>query len=251
MPKSTKTRTTSRHDPVQVSQALNSNSSAKLKKKKRDIERALAKNTKLPADKRIEYERALKALDVELSNAQHNLKEKHNASKYHMVRFFERKKAIRKLKQLRRAFDDVAKTQVRKDIKKARKQLKHGEIDLMYVVLFPNSEKYISLYPSETTEDMSDPNVKRGLRKTEARRLEFRKEVERLMDQGKVGFTVDDVLSGKRVKSSYKPEREKPAREIDAPEAKADAKEEGGKGKEGEGEGEGKTGDDDDDDFFE
>ena len=221
MPKTKKSYRSNRNNPVEVSKAINAGSSAKLKKKIRDIERLLTKNDKLPADKRIEYERALKGLRVELQNSQNVLKAKQNATKYHMVRFFEKKKAIRKLKQLRKAFEEVEKTEVRKDIKKARKQLKHGEIDLMYVMLFPKSEKYISLYPSANDEDLSDPNVKIGLRKTEARRLEFRKEVEKMMEEGKVPFTVDDIMSGKKIQiDTTANSRSAPTEEIDAPEQK-------------------------------
>lgn len=220
MPKAKKSHRANRNNHIEVSKAINTGSSAKLKKKIRDIERLLSKNDKLPADKKIEYERALKGLKVELQNSQNVLKAKHNATKYHMVRFFEKKKAIRKLKQLRKAYEDVQKTEVRKDIKKARKQLKHGEIDLMYVMLFPKSEKYISLYPSANDEDLSDPNVKIGLRKTEARRLEFRKEVEKMMEEGKVPFTVDDIMSGKKVKTDVGATRVAPTAEIDAPEQK-------------------------------
>ncbi|KAI3404129.1 EFG1 [Candida oxycetoniae] len=226
--------------PIEVSKALSTGSSAKLKKKIRDIERALRKHDKLPADKKIEYERALKALNVELQNAQLHQKEKANASKYHMVRFFEKKKAIRKLKQLRKTYEEVEKTQVRKDIKKARKQLKHGEVDLMYVVLFPKSEKYISLYPSSNEEDMTDPKVKAGVRKTEAQRIEFRKEIENLMALGKIPFTVDDIIQGKHVK--FEAENTHPSKEIDAPVPKDDKKEGGGGGEEEEENG---------DDFFE
>lgn len=220
MPKTKKSHRANRNNHIEVSKAINTGSSAKLKKKIRDIERLLSKNDKLPADKKIEYERALKGLKVELQNSQNVLKAKNNATKYHMVRFFEKKKAIRKLKQLRKAYEDVQKTEVRKDIKKARKQLKHGEIDLVYVMLFPKSEKYISLYPSANDEDLSDPNVKIGLRKTEARRLEFRKEVEKMMEEGKVPFTVDDIMSGKKVKTDVGAVRVAPTAEIDAPEQK-------------------------------
>ncbi|KAI5969008.1 EFG1 [Candida margitis] len=220
MPKTKKSHRPRRSNPIEVSKAINTGSSAKLKKKIRDIERLLNKNDKLPADKKIEYERALKGLNVELQNSQNVLKAKNNATKYHMVRFFEKKKAVRKLKQLRKVYEEVQKTEVRKDIKKARKQLKHGEIDLMYVMLFPKSEKYISLYPSANDEDLSDPNVKIGLRKTEARRLEFRKEVEKMMEEGKVPFTVDDIMSGKNIKSHAATARVAPSEEIDAPEQK-------------------------------
>ncbi|RCK65189.1 rRNA-processing protein EFG1 [Candida viswanathii] len=221
MPKTAKKpRHKSRGASIQVAESMGSGS-AKIKKKIRDIERLLKKNAKLPADKKIEYDRALKALRVELQNSQVQNKAKVISKKYHMVRFFERKKAVRKLKNLRKEFEEVLKTEVRKDIKKARKQVKHGEIDLAYVILFPKTEKYISLYPSPNDEDQTDPNVIRGLKKTEERRREFRKSVEKLMDEGKLPFSIDDILQGKTVKlDSDKKQKAVITQEIDAPEAK-------------------------------
>ncbi|RCK67316.1 rRNA-processing protein EFG1 [Candida viswanathii] len=221
MPKTAKKpRHKSRGASIQVAESMGSGS-AKIKKKIRDIERLLKKNDKLPADKKIEYDRALKALRVELQNSQVQNKAKVISKKYHMVRFFERKKAVRKLKNLRKEFEEVSKTEVRKDIKKARKQVKHGEIDLAYVILFPKTEKYISLYPSPNDEDQTDPNVIRGLKKTEERRREFRKSVEKLMDEGKLPFSIDDILQGKTVKlDSDKKQKAVITQEIDAPEAK-------------------------------
>lgn len=211
---------------IQVAESMGSGS-AKIKKKIRDIERLLKKNSKLPADKKIEYERALKALKVELQNSQVQNKAKVISKKYHMVRFFEKKKAVRKLKNLRKEFEEISKTEVRKDIKKARKQLKHGEIDLAYVILFPKTEKYISLYPSPNDEDQTDPNVIKGLKKTEERRREFRKSVEKLIDEDKLPFTIDDILQGKSVRlDSNKKQNAIMTEEIDAPEAKQDGKEE-------------------------
>ncbi|EMG46564.1 hypothetical protein G210_3196 [Candida maltosa Xu316] len=195
--------------------------SAKIKKKIRDIERLLKKNSKLPADKRVEYDRALKGLKVELQNSQVQNKAKVLAKKYHMVRFFERKKAVRKLKNLRKEFEEISKAGVRKDIKKARKQLKHGELDLAYVVMFPKTEKYISLYPSPNDEDQTDPNVIKGLKITEERRREFRRSVEKLMDEGKLPFAIDDVLQGKNIRLDH--QKAVINEEIDAPEAKQES----------------------------
>ncbi|CAK7900883.1 rRNA-processing protein Efg1p [[Candida] anglica] len=194
---------------------------AKLKKKIRDIGRLLKKDT-LPAHVRVDNERALKALQVELQNTERDLKAKNTAKKYHMVRFFERKKAIRKLKQAMKAYDEVAKTEVRKDIKKARKVVRHSEVDVAYVVLFPKEEKYISLYPNaKENEDKSTLNnakAKRGTQLTEQRRREFRKEVETLIDEDKLPFTFADVLSGKAIRVEQTRHRSNGGGEIDAPE---------------------------------
>lgn len=195
---------------------------AKLKKKIRDIERLLKKES-LPADIRLNNERALKGLNVELQNAQFNLKTKEIAKKYHMVRFFERKKAVRKLKLARKALEEVTKTEVRKDIKKARKVVKHSEVDVAYVVLFPKTEKYISLYPNASNEEADGSNLKAkaGLQQTDQRRRDFRKEVETLIDEEKLPFSIDDVVSGRATNFDNRPrERAVMQQEIDAPEQK-------------------------------
>ncbi|AOW29895.1 rRNA-processing protein EFG1 [Candida albicans P57072] len=223
-PKNNKSR--SRGAPIQVAESIGSGS-AKIKKKIRDIERLIKKNPNLPADKKIEYDRALKGLKVELQNSQVQNKAKVLAKKYHMVRFFERKKAVRKLKNLRKEFERISQTGIRKDIKKARKQLRHGEIDLAYVILFPKTEKYISLYPSPNDEDQTDPNVIKGLKITEERRREFRKYIEKLMEEGKLPFSIDDALQGKNIRlDNDKTQKAVLTEEIDAPEQKQDEQQE-------------------------
>lgn len=196
---------------------------SKIRKKMRDIERLLKKDT-LPAHVRIENERALKALGVELQNTQLNLKAKQNAKKYHMVRFFEKKKAVRKLKQARKALEDAASTEVRKDIKKARKVVRHSEIDIVYVVLFPKTEKYISLYPNPKEDDKEElsknPKAKKGMQMTEERKRELRKQAERLLDENKLPFSIEDVLQGKTIRLDDNQNHAVLTEEIDAPSKK-------------------------------
>ena len=193
--------------------------SAKIKKKIRDIERLLKKDN-VPANIRIDNERALKALKVELANKQQDHKTQKIAKKYHMVRFFERKKALRKLKQARKELQNVLETGERKDIKKARKVVRHCEIDVAYVVLFPKAEKYISLYPNHQPEKNPDTeNAKKGLEKTESRRRELKKKVEKLVDDKALPFSIDDLLEGKSVDVKHDFESGH-NQEIDAPETK-------------------------------
>uniref|UniRef100_A0A060T480 rRNA-processing protein EFG1 n=1 Tax=Blastobotrys adeninivorans TaxID=409370 RepID=A0A060T480_BLAAD len=105
---------------------------AKIKKKIRDLNRLLRKPD-LDADKRVECERALKSFQSQLEDAQYTNKVRTIAKKYHMVRFFERKKATRRLKNAIKNKQDVLK----------------AEIDLYYTVLFPKEKPYVSLYPKE------------------------------------------------------------------------------------------------------
>jgi hypothetical protein len=59
-----------------------------LKKRIRDINRLLERSESMPADVRINNERALAAYKQDLSVASHNRLEQKLSKKYHMVRFF-------------------------------------------------------------------------------------------------------------------------------------------------------------------
>lgn len=201
-------------------------SSARAKKKIKSIEQLLQKEG-LPADVRIEKERALKALRIDLKNTQQKLKTQKLAKKYHMVRFFERKKAVRKLKQAKKAFDEATEEGVKKDIKKARRALLHSQVDVAYVILFPKSEKYVSLYPTgPLSTEVEDANVKKGMQLTEEKRNQFKKKIEELISEERLPFTFDDVLAGKNVDVDNFKIDGKNTEEIDAPENDKDAEEE-------------------------
>lgn len=220
MPKVThKNNRLQRGAPIQVSNAI-AGGSSKIKKKIRDIERLL-KRDRIPADVRIDNERALKALHVELDNAQHNIKSKNNAKKYHMVRFFERKKAIRRLKQANSALQAAQLSEAKKDIEKATKQVEQCQIEVAYIILFPMSDKYISLYPTEGDASTVD---NKGQEETAEKRALFKKEVERLIKTEKLPFLFAAVLLGETIKLEGT-NRATPSHEIDAPDAAA-AKEE-------------------------
>lgn len=196
-------------------------SSVRARKKIKSLEGLLERDN-LPADVRIEKERALKALRADLKNTMFRLKTQKRAKKYHMVRFFERKKALRKLKQATKVFDEATEAGVKKDIKKARRALHHCQVDVAYVFMYPKSEKYISLYPIES-EDL-DENEKKGRAITDAKRLEFKKKVEDLIESDRLPFSFDDALAGKTiiVDNIKWPE---PTKEIDAPAAAAQEEE--------------------------
>lgn len=225
MPKA-ETRRRRNGSSMEVASVLGAGS-AKVKKKIRDIERLLRRPL-VPAHIRIENERALKALKVDLQNTQLRLQAKENGKKYHMVRFFERKKAVRRLKQAQRDYDEVAKTEVRKDIKKARKVLKHAQIDVAYTVMFPKTEKYLSLFPNEKEDGAVEEllqKAKKGAQEAEERKVQFRKHVELLIDKQELPFSLEDVVKGKNVLVEDATQTLVPAEEIDAPQAEAEEEE--------------------------
>ena len=89
-----------------------------------------------------------------LDTPKHEVKQKKDgikkSSKYKMVRFFERQKAVRKLKQARRkvneASDDPDRDAAIRDFDILRKELN-------YIVHYPMDQKYISLYSRVETTD--------------------------------------------------------------------------------------------------
>ena len=79
------------------------------------------------------------------NEAKHTPKDKGKfAEKYKYVRFVEKKKVLRKMRQLQQSlltFDSVDKVEVEKQLAELRK-------DLMYIDKFPGDKKYISLFPT-------------------------------------------------------------------------------------------------------
>ncbi|CUS06969.1 unnamed protein product [Tuber aestivum] len=146
-------------------------STTHLKKKVRDLQRLLNNpSSSLPADVRLENERALSAFQSELSAVRSAAKVRSIAKRYHMVRFFERQKATRKLRKAERELEKVGcgvgKAEVEKKVYEAR-------LDLNYIMHYPPGEKYISLF--------KDAGVMRE------RREGIRREIERQMARGGLG----------------------------------------------------------------
>ncbi|KAF7294046.1 hypothetical protein MKEN_01451000 [Mycena kentingensis (nom. inval.)] len=127
-----------KHQPKQESNATPGVS--KIKASLRQTRRLLAKDH-LAADVRAETERRLKALEAELVVAERGKKERTLAVRYHGVKFFERQKVIRKINQTKKQIDDGASG--------LEKTLKSLRVDLNYILHYPKTKKYISLYPPE------------------------------------------------------------------------------------------------------
>ncbi|KAK9470667.1 uncharacterized protein V1510DRAFT_349780, partial [Dipodascopsis tothii] len=122
-------------------------SAARTRKKIRDISRLLAKpESKLTATARRENERALAALKDELASVLASNQDKKIAQKYHMVRFFERRKATRKVVRFEKNAEN------RRDLASNDDYIR-ALAELAYTVLSPRDEKYIALYADGASED--------------------------------------------------------------------------------------------------
>ncbi|SMN22398.1 similar to Saccharomyces cerevisiae YGR271C-A EFG1 Essential protein required for maturation of 18S rRNA [Maudiozyma saulgeensis] len=159
----------------------------KIKKRIRDIERLLVKKKDiLPDTVILEKERTLEALKLELNGAELNQKAKKYSSKYHMVRFFERKKALKKYNQCLRKIELIP-----DDEREAyNKRLLGRKIDVCYAVNFPKTQKYISLYPSMDTPESEDS-------KSFKQRKIIRDLIAKQLEEGKLPVSFEDILKGK------------------------------------------------------
>ncbi|KAF8058698.1 hypothetical protein FPV67DRAFT_1565511 [Lyophyllum atratum] len=119
----------------------------KIKSALRQTRRLLAKE-KLAADVRVETERRLATLEADLAQAEASKKERDIAVRYHKVKFFERQKVVRKLNQTKkRASADASPDS---ELQSALFELR---VDLNYILHYPKTKKYISLFPPEIRED--------------------------------------------------------------------------------------------------
>lgn len=110
----------------------------------RSLRRLLERD--LPADVRVEKERALQTAENELAATEKAKVRSDLIARYHKPRFFERQKAERRLKQARKALRACEGDEVERE--KLGKEVDDYEVDLNYALFFPLDEHYVSLYPT-------------------------------------------------------------------------------------------------------
>ncbi|KPM43477.1 hypothetical protein AK830_g3041 [Neonectria ditissima] len=202
------------------------------RKRVRNIERLLNRNQDLPADVRNDLERELAAHRTTMSDKAFQKKRGAMISKYHMVRFFERKKAMRLAKQLRKRIDQSSSPEETEEL---RRLLHIAEVDEAYTQHFPHIETYVSLYKSEATkgDDKQDDEEEDKAAKTkallEAERPPMWSTIEQAMKEGHFALrmlrerrTSDDAKGGSQ-KERRQP-RPKPATTQAKPVTKPQAK---------------------------
>ncbi|KAK1691395.1 hypothetical protein BDP55DRAFT_723988 [Colletotrichum godetiae] len=116
------------------------------KTRARNIRRLLQSGKELPATKRNELEQELDALQERVEEHDFRKRRGDMIQKYHMVRFFERKKAERLLKQLRKKLQQ---SEDPEEQKRLEAEAHVAEVDVAYARFFPLMERYESLYPNK------------------------------------------------------------------------------------------------------
>ncbi|RUS33581.1 hypothetical protein BC938DRAFT_471017 [Jimgerdemannia flammicorona] len=157
------------HKPYDDDDAVPTSLTA-IKKRLRDTERSL-KHDKASAKVRLESERSLKALQMHLTDKQMNEIEKKFALKYRMVKFFERQKVLRKIKRAEKRVEDASSDTERYAEQATLDELK---VDLNYILHFPKTEKYVSLFPKFNADNPQ----------SSARRIAIRGKIREAMRNG-------------------------------------------------------------------
>lgn len=147
-----------RRGPREVGGAKTGDGLTKTLKRIRDLERVLKRPVPMDEQKRIELERAVAAYKVEAEDLISARKNKKNVEKYRMIRFFERQKASRKVKQARKLVETAD-----SDAKKADAEALVAKYmaDLAYTTHFPNDIKYIALYPNGAVDETTESSKQR------------------------------------------------------------------------------------------
>ena len=165
----------------------------------------------MDAGVRIGRERELKSLEWDLAEAQKEEARRKMVGRWHMVRFFDRQKATRRLKRAERKLkeDGTGDRELKEQVRRAR-------VDWNYALYFPLDLPYSSLWPTtgkkksksqgedeEETEDGDERQEEKGDKDDESKGdIEMKQLVEQCMRDKRL----DDLRNGKVVppKSSMK-----------------------------------------------
>ena len=117
-----------------------------LKSRIRSLKRQLERNDNLSAVVQQEKERALRAAEDELERNERAKQRSDMIGKWHKVRFFDRRKAEKRLKRVRKELDatDMGDVEARGAVEQL---VKDAEVDVKYAVYFPLEKEYVPLFP--------------------------------------------------------------------------------------------------------
>ncbi|KAI0314582.1 hypothetical protein OF83DRAFT_1136129 [Amylostereum chailletii] len=172
---------------------------SKLKAALRQTRRLLAKES-LAANVRVETERRLKALEADLARAEQANKERTMTVRYRKIKFFDRQKLTRRIKQTKKQLsDETLSAKARKALEATLFELR---VDLNYTINYPKTEPYISLFPPEVRQDADagtapiHPSPNAELSSTDAKREELREWAREQMAAGTFAAEPESLASG-------------------------------------------------------
>ncbi|KAF9262676.1 hypothetical protein L218DRAFT_973478 [Marasmius fiardii PR-910] len=189
----------------------------KIKAAIRQARRLLAKD-RLNADVRVQTERKLKSLEADLTKAEESRKEKTLATRYHKVKFFERQKVCRKIKQLKRKVSEATKDSSENQL---QSELFDLRVDLNYILHYPKTKKYISLFPPEVRQGQEimadDPDSATTNAEREETRNWIREQMEKrhLPNEPELTLQQDGTTPKGAVKSQVKWDKHNPPKKVE------------------------------------
>ncbi|KAH8752529.1 hypothetical protein F5883DRAFT_576384 [Diaporthe sp. PMI_573] len=178
-----------------------------VKRRARNIERRFAKGDHLPADVQQKFERELAQCKAQIDEILHKKKRQDMISKYHKVRFFERKKAERLRKKLKKQAEECTDPEEKARIET---DLHIADVDYHYTRYFPFLERYESLYTApENPKDDEAEDQPAAIRALHSERPPMWKVVEEAMRNGQAAL---EELQERRPEKSHEvlPEKQKP-----------------------------------------
>ncbi|KAI0653307.1 hypothetical protein C8Q70DRAFT_640197 [Cubamyces menziesii] len=165
----------------------------KIKAALRQTRRLLAKDN-LAADVRVATERRLKSLEADLAKAEQARLERTMATRYHKIKFFERQKVSRKLAQTKRRLASAGEEEEKEEREKLEARLAELRVDLNYILHYPKTKKYISLFPPEVRQAQAGQSAAETARAakeksdTDKQREEIRTWMRKQMDAGELSW---------------------------------------------------------------
>ena len=166
------------------------------KKRIRDLERLLEKKQDLPEEVKKEKLKEIK----ELKKGEKSKKEAEKfETRYKKIKFFEKKKVIRKLEKLEKQRGETIDEEELKKIESSKGLYKNY---LTYVNNFPPNQKYISLFPTSETDkskELRDGMMEKILKTAE---VKFKIREKELLDMDK--DELDGVDNDERIEKKIK-----------------------------------------------
>ncbi|KAF2020567.1 hypothetical protein BU24DRAFT_445766 [Aaosphaeria arxii CBS 175.79] len=185
------------------------NATSGIKSRIRDLKRLLEHvdnqpKYRMPAGIRVERERELETLEhelVEKSTAGREAVFKNKMiSKYHQVRFFDRRRAERTLKKLRRQLSTLEDETERPGL---LQKIHNAEVDLNYAMYHPLLEPYASLYPKgEKGEKDTTSNETHATLPTETDGPKGNKDMWRAIEEAMESNTLNTLRNRKPKKAA-------------------------------------------------
>jgi len=126
-----------------------------IKSQIRSLKRLLEHNEELPANIRVEKERALQSAQHELAETQKSKQRSDMIARYHKIRFFDRQKATKRLKRAKKEVAECVQGSKERRAELQRK-VEDAEVDVNYAQYYPLDVRYVALFPSKRKEDEAE-----------------------------------------------------------------------------------------------